>query len=164
MATRSRTTSPTVRSRRRASPGAGTTLANVRYVESSALLTALLEGDARLLRALRTRERLVTSALTFAEAARAVIRAREAGRLTQAEEQRVARALRTFERRCFIVEVTRDVLARAGRRFPVEPVRTLDAIHLATLELLGEPAALVTVLTRDRRVHENAAVMGYVVV
>jgi antitoxin (DNA-binding transcriptional repressor) of toxin-antitoxin stability system len=26
----------------------------------------------------------------------------------------------------------------AGRRFPVEPIRTPDAVHLATAELLGE--------------------------
>ena len=73
------------------------------------------------------------------------------------------RALRTFERRCFILDVDRAVLDRVCRPFPVEPVRTLDAVHLATAELLGEPPPLVTIVTRDGRVRENAEALGYTV-
>jgi hypothetical protein len=68
-----------------------------------------------------------------------------------------------FERRCDIVAVTDAVLTRAGRPFPVEPVRTLDAVHLATVELLGETPQLVTIVTRDGRVRANAPAAGYVV-
>jgi len=75
----------------------------------------------------------------------------------------LARALQTFFARCDLVAVTDDVLARAGRPFPAEPVRTLDAIHLATAEILGEPPPLVTVVTRDARVRENAVALGYAV-
>jgi hypothetical protein len=57
--------------------------------------------------------------------------------------------------------VTDAVLARVRRPFPVEPVRTLDAVHLATAELSGEPPQLITILTRDARVLENAKAMGY---
>ena len=71
------------------------------------------------------------------------------------------RALRRFERRCYIVAVTDGVLARVRRPFPVEPIRTLDAVHLATAELLGEPPPLVTVVTRDVRVRVNAQALGY---
>ena len=78
-----------------------------------------------------------------------------------AQEQTAVRALRTFERRCFIVDVNGVVLARVGRLFPVEPVRTLDAVHLATAELLEEPAQLVTIVTRDARVRDNAQALGY---
>ena len=85
------------------------------------------------------------------------------GRLTTEEEQAAVRALRTFERRCFVLEVDRAVLARVRRPFPIEPIRTLDAVHLATLELLGEAPQLVTVVTRDARVRENAAALGFVV-
>lgn len=52
------------------------------------------------------------------------------------------------------------MLTRAGRPFPVEPIRTRDAIHLATADLLGEAPQLVTVLTRDTRVHEHAQALG----
>jgi hypothetical protein len=70
-------------------------------------------------------------------------------------------ALRRFERRCYVVAVTDAVLARVRRPFPVEPIRTLDAVHLATAELLGEPPPLMMVVTRDSRVRANAEALGY---
>lgn len=136
-------------------------VANLRYIESSALLAALLEHDASALAALQADGRHVTSALTLAEAARAIIRARVAGRLTVAQEQAAVRGLRRFERRSFIVDVNRAVLARVGRPFPMEPIRTLDAVHLATAELLDEPPQLVTIVTRDARVRDSARALGY---
>jgi predicted nucleic acid-binding protein len=105
----------------------------------------------------------VTSALTFAEASRAIVRARVSGRISAHREQAIMRGLRAIERRWFIVEVTAAVLTRVGLRFPVEPIRTLDAIHLATAEFLGEPPPLITIVTRDARVAENARALGYAV-
>jgi predicted nucleic acid-binding protein len=134
-----------------------------RYIESSALVAALLERDADALKSVRTRGRKVTSALTIAEAARAILRARAAGRLTADQERAAVRALRRFERRCFLVAVTDAILTRVRRPFPVEPIRTLDAVHLATTELLGEPPPLIVVVTRDVRVRENAEALGYAV-
>jgi len=55
------------------------------------------------------------------------------------------------------------VLERAGRPFPIEPIRTLDAIHLATIELMGETPQLVTVVTRDKRVASNARALGHAI-
>src|SRR5690242_9019099 len=100
------------------------------YIESSGLLAALLEQDLSARATMRGPGRRVTSALTLAEAARGILRARVAGRLTPEQERAAIRALKTFERRCTIINVTDSVLTRAGRRFPVEPIRTLDAIHL----------------------------------
>jgi predicted nucleic acid-binding protein len=131
------------------------------YIESSALVAALLEHDEQVLKSLRRPTRQITSSLTFAEAARAIVRARVGGRLSADAERAAVRALRQFERRCYVVAITEDVLERVKRPFPVEPVRTLDAMHLATVEILGEPPALVTVLTRDGRVRENAIALGY---
>ena len=133
------------------------------YVESSALLAAFLEGDSLAQHALRGPGRRISSALTLTESRRAIVRARALNRLTTDDERAIVRGLTTFARGCDIIGVTDDVLARAGRPFPVEPIRTLDAIHLATLELLGEPPYLVTVLTRDERVAANARALGYVV-
>jgi hypothetical protein len=92
--------------------------ATVRYMESSALVVALLERDTAKLRKIP---------------------------------------------RGFIVDVDRAVLDRVRRPFPVEPIRTLDAIHLATVELLGEAPQLITVVTRDERVGENARALGFAV-
>jgi predicted nucleic acid-binding protein len=144
-------------------PISGAETAGTRYIESSALVAALLEHDGAALKSLRRRGRKVTSALTFAEAARAILRARAAARLTAGEERAAVRALRRFERRCYVAAVTDGVLARVRRPFPVEPLRTLDAVHLATAELLGEPPQLVTIVTRDQRVRANGHALGYAV-
>jgi len=133
----------------------------VRYIESSALVAALLEQDAEALKSLRARARQITSALTLAEAARAIVRARVGERLTPDVERAAVRALWRFERRCYVVAVTDDVLARVRRPFPVEPVRTLDAVHIATVELLAEPPQLMSIVKRDHRVRENAKALGY---
>ena len=132
-------------------------------MESSALVAALLEHDITAMEPVPAGTRLVTSALTLAEAARAIVRARVAERLTAAEEQAAIRALRTFARRCFVLDVDARVLSRAGRRFPIEPIRTLDAPHLATAELLDESPQLVTIVTRDARVRNNALALGFIV-
>jgi predicted nucleic acid-binding protein len=113
------------------------------------------------LKALHAEGRRVTSALTLAEAGRAIVRARTSNRLAPAQERAAVRGLRVFARRCFLIAITDTVLARVGRPFPVEPIRTLDAVHLATAELLGEPPQLVTIVTRDTRVRDNARALGY---
>lgn len=135
----------------------------VRYIESSALVAALLEHDAAVVKKMPRGTQRVTSALTLAEAGRAIIRARAMGRLTADEEHAAVSALRTFERRCFILDVDHAVLTRVRRPFPIEPIRTLDAVHLATAESLGEAPPLVTIVTRDGRVRENARALGYAV-
>jgi predicted nucleic acid-binding protein len=132
----------------------------LRYVETSVVVAALLEGDTAA-RRLLLGGRAVTSALTIAEALRVTMRARAAGRLSADDERAVVAALHEAERGWAIVAVTDAVLARVGSRFPVEPVRTLDAIHLATAGILGLPPQLVTVVTRDRRVSENARALGH---
>ena len=132
-----------------------------RYIESSALVAALLEGDTAAKASIRAEGQRVTSALTLTETNRAVLRARLSGRITAQQERAALLTLKHFTRRVHIVTVTEAILAHAGRRFPVEPVRTLDAIHLATAEALGDPPALVTIVTRDVRVRDNANALGY---
>lgn len=136
-------------------------LLSARYIESSALLAALLERDVAARASIRAQGTRVTSALTLAEAARAILRGRATGRLSEADARAATRGLRLFARRCDLVGVTDAVLARVGRPFPVEPIRTLDALHLATAEALAEPPALVTIVTRDARVRDNARALGY---
>jgi hypothetical protein len=121
-------------------------------------VAALLEHDTSVM---APAERYVTSALTLAEASRAIIRARTTERLTAVDEQAALRALQIFERRCFILDIDHAVLARVRRPFPIEPIRTLDAVHLATLDVLGDAPQLVTVVTRDVRVRDNARALGY---
>jgi predicted nucleic acid-binding protein len=57
------------------------------------------------------------------------------------------------------VELTAPVLERALKPFP-EPVRTLDALHLATFEFLFEHATDVSLASYDRRMVAVAEAMG----
>ena len=119
----------------------------------------MLEGDAAAKTSIRAQGQRVTSALTIVETTRAVLRARVSGRITAQQHRAALLALQRFAKRCHIVSVTETILTRAGRPFPVEPIRTLDAIHLATAEALGDP--LLIIVTRDLRVRENATALGY---
>jgi uncharacterized protein len=135
--------------------------ASITYIETSALLAALLEHDVTARESMRGAARRVTSALTLAEARRTLVRARATARLTMEQERAAIHALRTFATRCDLVAVTDAILQRAGRPFPVEPIRTLDAIHLATADALGDSPQMTTILTRDARVRENARALGF---
>ena len=147
--------------RRTAQPGRPKRLPTTRYIESSALVAALLEGDTAAKASIRAPGLLVTSVLTVAESNRAVLRARLSGRITVQQQRGVLLSIQRFSRRTHIVAISKDILSRAGRPFPVEPVRTLDAIHLATAAALGNASAQVTIVTRDVRVRDNAAALGH---
>lgn len=56
-------------------------------------------------------------------------------------------------------EMDRDVLARALEPFPV-PVRTLDALHLSTLDHLRVRGVRVKMATFDSRMQAAARAMG----
>jgi uncharacterized protein len=61
--------------------------------------------------------------------------------------------------RVSFVELARPVLARALEPFPA-PVRTLDALHLATLHYLVEAGQRVALATYDARMAEAARRMS----
>lgn len=61
--------------------------------------------------------------------------------------------------RLAILELQTDVLERATRPFP-RPVRTLDAIHLASVSFLRERGRDVRLATYDMRMAEAASAMG----
>jgi predicted nucleic acid-binding protein len=133
-----------------------------RYVETSALLRVLLDGD-EALRPELSGEGLFTSALTFVEAARALSRARRGGRLEARDAREAGRQLLAFERSCDVVRLVDEVLARAREEFPVEPVRSLDALHLASARVLDDELGAVVVVSCDDRVRRNAMAMGFTV-
>jgi predicted nucleic acid-binding protein len=133
----------------------------LRYIETSALVAALLEADSAARASIRKAGQRFTSALSITEARRAMLRAHLTGRISTRQHAAATIALQNFARRCYIFSVTDTILARASDRFPVEPIRTLDAIHLATLSESGLPAALVTIVTRDTRVRDNSVALGH---
>lgn len=134
-----------------------------RYIETSTLLAAAIDDDPAAKLALQGEGHRVASELTFVEASRVVARRRALKDLTPAQERTAIRRLRIFKNRCDLLAVSERVFHRVGRPFPIEPIRTNDAIHLATAELIDEQPQLVTIVTRDRRVRENAIALGFMV-
>lgn len=142
----------------------GASHAGCLYVESSAVLRVLLERDAVFVTALREFTRFLTSSLTLVEVRRAIARARREGRLTQPAYVRALRQAQRFAASCAVVELTPAVRERAAAQFPAEPVRSLDAIHLATIVTQADLFAPIVVASCDSRVRDNAEALGYAVV
>lgn len=64
-------------------------------------------------------------------------------------------AVRELLGRVSLLELSADVVARALEPFPI-PVRTLDALHLATIEFLRGRKLRVTLATYDARMLKAA--------
>lgn len=131
------------------------------YVESSALLRVALEGDVTLRRQMATHHRLVTSSLTWVEADRALRRAQIVERLDRTRLERVRRWIDSLLANCAEIVLESGVLSRARQGFPVEPVRTLDALHLASMLGWDQAIDRLTVASCDARVRDNASALGF---
>lgn len=136
------------------------------FVESSALVAWILwEARGREVATYLRATRLPwVSALALPETSRALLRANAAGRLAAAEVKRARRRLDALVAACRIIPVDEEILDRVGQAFPVDPIRTLDAIHLASLERARSVSARIALLSLDDRVRANATKMGVMVV
>ena len=132
------------------------------YVETSAVLTWLLsqaEAD-EVRQRIDAAETVVTSALTLTETERALVRAESAGLIRAGDGQRLRGLIHRAWSGWMTMAVTEEVLRRAAGAFPVEPVRTLDAIHLATALTFLKAFADLRLFSFDRRVLQNAEALG----
>lgn len=123
------------------------------YLDSSAIVKlAVAEPESVALRQYLRRHRpLVTSALARTEVARALLP------LGPTAVRRGLEALGRLD----LIRISDRILADAGAMMPAE-LRSLDAIHLATMQQLG--AGLARVVTYDERMSSAAAAMGRSVV
>lgn len=120
------------------------------YVDTSVLLAQALAED-RIPNPEIWSETLVSSRLLEYEVWTRI----NGGGLARSHGDVVQRLLEgiTFE------ELDRDVLSRSLDPFPV-PVRTLDALHLATLEFLRVRGQRLELATFDRRMLDAAGALG----
>jgi predicted nucleic acid-binding protein len=101
---------------------------------------------------------LVTSRLSLVEASRALHRLRRTGAATETQLADAARTLDALWARCEIWELTPGVCDLAAQIAPDHPLRTLDALHVATYLLARRRLGEVDLLTADRRVADAAGV------
>ena len=132
------------------------------YLETSVALQVLLrepEYETHL-DLLEQADRVVTSALTVAEVNRVIRRFVSQKILTEGKAQELIGIVETQSRGWDILEISASILNRAGEHFPVEPIRTLDAIHLASALELKRIFSDLTVLSSDSRIFENLVPLG----
>jgi predicted nucleic acid-binding protein len=132
------------------------------YAESSAILAWLLgePGSNRIVKQIDEAETVVTSVLTVLEIERALIRAAGQGLCTAAEAQKLRGMFARVTRSWVMMEISGEVLRGAATAFPVEPVRTLDALHLSTALVFVQAFPGLRLLTLDRRIESNARALG----
>jgi predicted nucleic acid-binding protein len=132
------------------------------YAETSAVLGWLLgeKGSERFSASIDAAGRVLTSVLTILESNRGILRAGGEGRISQAKAARLKGLLARIAAQWYLMEVTEEVRRRAAERFPVEPIRTLDAVHLATILEFATAFPELPVLSTDRRILANLEPLG----
>ena len=133
------------------------------YAESSAVLAWLL-GEfytVAVAEALSGAELVVTSELTALECRRGLARAVHAGRLREGVAADKASRLAAVAAEWTQIRLETSILDRAAGRFPVEPVGTLDAIHLSSAITARSAVGPVIMLSLDKHVRRAAAALGF---
>jgi predicted nucleic acid-binding protein len=135
------------------------------YAESSAVLAWILgePGGREVASLLRGADAVLSSELTLLECERALTRAVAVGDLKEAPALERIAVLRREAAQWDILRLDEEVFERARRPFPREPVRTLDALHLACALVARPVLPDLAVLTRDDRVRRNALALGLAV-
>lgn len=135
------------------------------YLETSAVLSWLF-GEAQAKKAAKyifQSELVLTSALTRVEVMRSINRVKGLDLINAAEAQRLRGLYDRTEASWNIMNLHDPVLQKALEPFPVEPVRTLDAIHLASALIFIEAYPDLEILSFDQRIIENANQLGLII-
>lgn len=133
------------------------------YAESSAVLAWLLgEPRASAVRdCLASAEQVIASDLTLVECDRVLIRAAALDELPEAEAASRRAELNAAAAHWTVLRLGADVVDRARQSFPKEPIRTLDALHLACALAAKAAVADVVLLSLDDHVRANARALGF---
>jgi len=136
------------------------------YAESSAVLAWLLDESTApdIRRLLNEAEIIVASDLTLIECNRVLLRTVALKEMTEAEAADRRAHLAAAAAHWQILRIAAEIVERARQPFPGEPIRTLDAIHLASL-LTGRSAIRgLALLSLDERVRQAAKGLGVEVI
>jgi predicted nucleic acid-binding protein len=133
------------------------------YAESSAVLAWLLgeETGIRVRETLRRAELVFASDLVLIECDRVLIRAATLGEIDEATAASRRAHLNSAAAHWHMYRLSLDIVERARRPFPAEPVRTLDAIHLASALAVRSTIPDVELLSLDDRIRRAAEQLGF---
>ena len=134
------------------------------YLDTSVVLSHLLEDGAHL-QGLSQLSRVASSRLLWIEVSRGIHRGLQTGRLSVEQATEARHGFISLSDGISQIRLTEEIYREAEGPFPL-PIRTLDAIHLASAEIWlrsqGEtnPANLA-LWTLDTRMNHCAAQLGY---
>ena len=133
------------------------------YAESSSVLAWLLgEVNADSVQSdLSSAELVIASDLTLVECDRVLHRGTLTGDLSEADAASRRAILSRATAHWILFRLEGEVIERARRPFPIEPIRSLDALHLATALLVRSLVPDLRLLTLDQRVRDNGAALGF---
>lgn len=133
------------------------------YAESSAVLAWLLgeETGHSVREVLRHAELVMASDLTLVECDRVLIRAVAIGEIDEAAAADRRAYLNAAAGHWHLRRVSWDIVERARHPFPAEPVRTLDAIHLASALAVRSAVPGVELLSLDERIRRAGKQLGF---
>ena len=104
---------------------------------------------------------MLASSLTLIECERVLIRAVATSLLPEAVAAERRAVLARTAGHWVVFDLDAEVVERARRPFPAEPIRTLDAIHLATAVLARSLVPDLALLSLDERIRRSAEQMGF---
>ncbi len=133
------------------------------YAESSAVLAWLL-GESDGLRArevLAKAELVMSSDLTLLESDRVLVRAVALGEIEEAAAADRRARLNEAAAHWHVLRLSPEMIERARRPLPAEPIRTLDALHLAAALAARSSVAGVELLSLDQRIRRSGALLGF---
>ena len=133
------------------------------YAESSAVLAWLLGEDAgpRVREVLSDAELVMASDLTLLECDRVLIRAVTLGEIDEAAAADRRAHLNAASAHWHVLRLSVEIVDRARHPFPAEPIRTLDAIHLASALSARSGVGGVDLLSLDDRIRRAGQQLGF---
>lgn len=133
------------------------------YLETSAVLSWLMrESTSDLVESVLVNDRdAITSALTFVECDRSLLRLVAQGKASATDVAGLQLLLAEATDGWDVLPLDAAILARAREPFPDDSVRALDAIHIASALAARSEVAGLAVVTLDERVRRNAEALGF---
>lgn len=133
------------------------------YADSSAVLAWLLgeETGHSVREILQHSDLVMASDLTLVECDRVLICAVRIGEVDEAAAADRRSHLNAAAGHWHVWRVTPEIVERARQPFPAEPIRTLDAIHLASALAVRSTVPGVELLSLDERIRRAGKELGF---
>ena len=133
------------------------------YAESSAFSPGFWARSSgpQCKRLLRNASVIFTSDLTFVECDRVLIRAVTLNEMSETRAASCRRRLTAAAVGWYVLRIGADVVEKARKPFPAEPIRTLDALHLASAVIGRSAVPDLAILSLDDRIRSSAQQSGF---